>query len=149
MPIQEKIDDAVELTLRTAGAVTAAETVTETAVSITSGARRAEIVCELTAAATEAGDTLDVYVDTYIAGTWVNVVHFAQMLGNGGAKTFVAQIIPEASVATAPIDVTSSAAAGAIRHLLGTQFRVRRVTVDVATLANISFTFGVKARVWP
>lgn len=105
----------------------------------------AEFVLDVTAAATDVGDTLDVYVDTAIDGgtRWVNIIHFAQVLGNGGVKTFAATITPSASVGTAPVDVSSDLAAGAIRHYVGDQYRVRYAQVD-ATTQNAAFTFTVK-----
>jgi len=102
-------------------------------------------VLNLSAAATDVGDTLDIYVDTSIDGgtTWINIIHFAQLLGNGGAKQFAAAITPSANVGTAPVDVSADAAAGAIRHYLGDQFRVRYVQVDADS--DAAFTFTVDA----
>lgn len=101
----------------------------------------------LTAAATDAADTLDVYVDTSLdAGTlWVNVVHFTQILGNGGAKRETVVINPSGSVAVAPVNTAADAAAGAVRNILGGRFRVRYVQVDANS--NAAFAFTVKLRV--
>lgn len=106
------------------------------------------VLLNVTAAATEAGDTLDVYIDTSIDGgaTWINVVHFPQVLGNGGAKKFAAVLAPQGGQSATAIDVTIDAAANAVRAgILGDMVRARYTTVDVATLANMSFTFSVTA----
>ena len=100
---------------------------------------------DLTAAATDATDTLDVYLDTsYDNGvTWVNLGHFAQMLGNGGAKRYVMTITAN-SPGTSAIDVSSDAAAAAIRQIgFGTRLRYRAVVVDAST-QNVSFNFTLK-----
>lgn len=104
------------------------------------------IVLNCTSAATEAGDTLDVYIDVTIDGTtWLNAVHFTQILGNGGAKKEYAVLDPSAP-GTSTIAATSDAASGVVRpSMFGAQMRVRWTIVDVATLGNQSFTFGVTA----
>lgn len=111
----------------------------------------AVVALKVTAAATEAGDTLDVFVDTSFDGgaTWHNVVHFPQVLGNtaiGTGKTYTATLAPAASAGTATTDTSADAAAGAVRPtLLGDQLRVRWTIVDAVTTGNASFTFGVTA----
>ena len=55
-------------------------------------------VLDVTAAATEVGDTLDVFVQTKIDGTnWLDVVAFTQVLGNGGTKRYVAKVSASAA----------------------------------------------------
>ncbi len=98
--------------------------------------------CELTAAATDVGDTLDVFVQTTIDGTtWLDVVHFTQMLGNGGAKRFVSKV--SASLALTEYETGTALGAAAVRHVFGSQWRVRWAVVDAD--ADASFTFSVKA----
>jgi len=106
----------------------------------------AEFDLSVTAAATDAADTLDVYVDTTIDGgtSWLNVAHFTQVLGNGGAKHETCVVNPTASVATAPVNTAADAASGAVRNLLGSAFRARYVQVDAN--ANASFAFTLKMR---
>ncbi len=102
---------------------------------------------DVTAAATDATDTLDVYIDMSIDGgtRWNNLIHFTQVLGNGGAKTFVAVIKNDNPGASAVFATTSDAAAGATRQIgFGDRIRVRSVSVDAST-QNVSFTFSVKA----
>lgn len=99
-------------------------------------------ILDVTAAVTDAADTLDVYVETKIDGTnWVDVVHFTQVLGNGGAKRYIAKIC--ASVAQTEFEVGAALGAAAVRNLLGDRWRVRWVTVDAD--ADASFTFLVTA----
>jgi hypothetical protein len=101
----------------------------------------AVFMLNLTAAATEAGDTLDVYVDLSLdANTWFNAIHYTQMLGNGGAKIFVAELThPTAGVAD--INVTSDAAANAVRNLWAPNVRVGYATTDANANVNAIFTF--------
>lgn len=96
---------------------------------------------DVTAAATDAADTLDVQVETMIDGTnWVDVCSFTQVLGNGGAMKHVAKIM----TATAQAMFKDAAlAAGSVRHLFGDQWRVSYVQVDADSDAE--FTFSVTA----
>lgn len=107
----------------------------------------AEFDLNLTAAATDAADTLDVYVDTSMDGgtLWINIIHFTQLLGNGGAKRETMAINPRGNVGTAPTVTAADLAAAGVRHLLGGQYRVRYAQVDAN--ANAVFTFTVKMRV--
>ena len=135
------------VTLRTSAAQAAAGTVTGDAVTFDQ--KWSELVAQLvvSAAATDADDTLDVYIDTsFDAGTtWINLGHFTQVLGNGGAKTFVLAIKNDNPGATAVYNVTSDAAAGATRQIgFGDRIRYRGVVVD-PTGSNVSFTYQVKA----
>lgn len=99
-------------------------------------------VLDVTAAATDVGDTLDVTIQTKLDGTnWTDVVHFAQVLGNGGTKRHVEKIA--ASPALAGFEVGTGLAAGAVRDLLGDEWRVAYVQVDADT--DASFTFSVTA----
>jgi hypothetical protein len=102
---------------------------------------------DVTAAATDVGDTLDVYVDMSIddGSKWNNLIHFTQVLGNGGAKTFAACIKNDNPGASAVFATTSDAAAGATRQIgFGDRLRYRAVTVDAGT-QNVSFTYSLKA----
>ena len=98
---------------------------------------------DVTAAATDAGDTLDVRVQTSIDGTnYFDVVAFTQVLGNGGAKRRIAKI--SASQPQADFDATATLAAGNVRNMFGDLWRVNYTVVDVST-QNAAFTFTVKA----
>lgn len=124
----------------------AADVIAETWTSLWSYTT-AQFEYSLTAAATEVGDTLDVFIDTSFDGgtTWLNIVHFAQSTGTSEPDRAVAIVNPNSSVMTAPTDVASDAAAGAVRHFLGDQVRVRYTMVQAATNDNESFTFVVNA----
>lgn len=104
------------------------------------------VTLDVTAAATEAGDTFDVYIDTSFDGgtTWLNIGHFTQVLGNGGAKKFVMAFKNDNPGASAVYNVTSDAAAGATRQTgFGDRIRYRATTVDVTTADNLSFTYSL------
>ena len=101
-------------------------------------------VLDLTAAATEVGDTLDVFVQTEIGGQFVDIVHFTQILGNGGTKRFFAKI--SASEPQAEFENGASLAAGSVRNLIGDDWRIRFDITD-AGADNASFTFSVNALV--
>lgn len=99
------------------------------------------LVLDVTEAATAAGDTLDVAVQTKLDGTnWLDVAAFTQVLGNGGAKRYVAKLSGEQ--AQAMFEVGSALAAGSVRHLLGLEWRVRWT---IAEADAASFTFSVVA----
>lgn len=98
----------------------------------------------VTAAATEVGDLLDVFVQTRIdPNNWIDIVHFTTVLGNGGAKRYVAKI--NAGEPQAMFENSAALASGSVRNILGGEFRVRWVVVDVTTTGNQSFTFSVVA----
>lgn len=97
---------------------------------------------DVTAAATEAGDTLDVFVQTTIDGTnWVDVVHFTQVVGNGGAKRYFAKCTSD--LAEPMFENSAALAAGSVRNMIGTAYRCRWAMNDATTVGNISFTFSV------
>lgn len=98
---------------------------------------------DVTAAATETGDTLDVFVQTTIDGTnWLDIIHFTQVLGDGGAKRYISKI--SASLALTEYETGSALGAAAVRHVFGSQYRVRWAITDAST-DNASFTFSVTA----
>lgn len=97
---------------------------------------------DITAAATDAGDTLDVWVQTRIDDTWVDVAQFTQHAGNGGAAKYVCKIA--AGLAETTFTVAALATPGAVRNILGDGYRVRWTITDAGT-DNASFTFAVDA----
>jgi hypothetical protein len=118
---------------------------TGTAAEVYGERSRFVALLDVTAAATEVTDTLDVYVDVLApdAATWLNAIHFTQVLGNGGAKKFFAVLDPS-NPGTAVIDVTSDAAAAAVRPaLFGPQYRGRYTIVDAGGAAA-GFTFSLR-----
>lgn len=103
-----------------------------------------DALLNLTAAATAVGDTLDVFLDTTfdLGTTWVNIAHFPQLLGNGGAKKYLLTFRSDAHDGIA--DVSADAAANVARGALGDQLRVRTVAVQASA---VSFTLGLHATV--
>lgn len=124
--------------ITTAGAVSSTNT---TSVAIPRPENGMQLVCDLTAAAADVGDTLDIKVQTQLGGIWVDVCYFTQMLGNGGAKRFGAKLMGQTAFALG--DIAGALTAGNIRHLLGDAWRVNYVVVDAN--ANSAFTFAVYA----
>jgi hypothetical protein len=98
-------------------------------------------VLDVTAAGSAADDLLDVFVQTKIGDNWFDVVHFTQVLGNGGAKRYVAKVV--GALATAEYEVGSALAAAAVRNLLGDEWAARWVVTNGA--GTHSFTFSVTA----
>ncbi len=135
------------VTLKASSAITTAGTVTETAVTGMGRFKRVVVQLDTTVADTEAGDTLDVYIDASIDGTrWFNVCHFAQVTGTTSTPQTQIAILDPANPGTATFNVTSDLAVSTTRPTFAApQWRCRHVTVDVATLANMNFTFSVKA----
>lgn len=129
------------ITLR-ASAVTAATVGTNgTAVYVGGERKRYVFLMAVTAAATDAADTLDVYVDWSIDGvTYYNGGHFTQCLGNGGAKSYYMVFDPSAP-GTAVIDATSDAANSTVRpSLFGAYVRARWVMVDADADGNFTWS---------
>ena len=126
-------------TVTTAGAVSATQT---TGVPIPDAPNGVVFVLDVTSAATDVGDTLDVKVQTTLDGSaWIDVCYFTQVLGNGGAKRHVGKIC--ASTAVTMFENGTALTAGNVRHILGNQYRVSYVVVDAD--ADSAFTFTVTA----
>lgn len=124
----------IPLVLHASGAEVA--TGNDSAVALDSNVNGAIFDCDLTVVALAAGDTFDLFVQTRIDGAlWIDVVHFTQMLGNGGVLRFIAKIAgnePEAD-----FEIGAALGASAVRQLLGNEFRARWVIAGPTP----SFTF--------
>lgn len=98
---------------------------------------------DVTAAATDAADTLDVYIDWSLDdSTYINGGHFTQVLGNGGAVAYFMQFGPS-GFGTADLDATADQAAGTVLpSLIGPYVRTRYVIVDGGAHGE-EFTFSV------
>ncbi len=125
-------------------AVTASGNSRSSAVGLHGGTVAAEVLLNVTAAAAAVGDTLDVYVQGSVDGgtTWDDVIHFTQVLGNGGAKKFLARwqgLIASTTPLAAPQD--AALAAGVAQGPHGLLWSVKWV-IGGATPA---FTFSVAA----
>ena len=108
--------------------------------------KRFIVVNAITASATAAGDTADIYVDFSLDNvTWYNAIHFTTQAGNGAARTEYAVLDPSDPGAVT-IDVTADAASGVTRpSLFGAYIRARWAMVDDGGDANTSHTFSVIA----
>jgi hypothetical protein len=103
-------------------------------------------VLDVTAAATDGGDTLDVWLQHSVDGTsWDDFVRFTQVTGNGGAVQIQARWVRD----VAP-DVEQGAhngkaiAAGVTQGPVGHQWRAAWTIADAGT-DNASFTFSISA----
>jgi hypothetical protein len=129
------------LTSQAAAAASGTDVISEKAVQ---RAQSGVFLLDVTAAATLVGHTLDVYLQSSVDGTaWDDFAHFTQVLGNGGAKKFLArwqgQIAPTTAQA-APQD--AALAAGVTAGPLATNWRVKWVIVGG------TFSFDVKASLY-
>ena len=105
------------------------------------------VLLNITASATDAGDTLDVYIDvSYDDTTWYNAIHFTQQAGNASAKKEIAAV-NAGWYPTSVVDVTADAASGAVRPGQIGQFVRVRSTVVRLTGTDESHTFEVLAYV--
>ena len=141
MPLAKKSHDVVTLLAAT---TTPGGVLDETSspVRLPGMVNAVAFVLDVTAAATDGADTLDVTIQTKIDGTnWVDVAYFTRLLGNGGTKRYVAKI--EAGTAQAEFENGTALLAGNVRNLIGDEWRVRYAQDDGAT--DASFTFSVTA----
>jgi len=104
------------------------------------------IMLDVTVAASTAADTLNVFIDVSPDGgtTWINVGHFTEVVGDGGAVKHIMALNADNPGATAVFDVIADAAAGATRQI-GISDRMRARSVIVDDSASAAFTFDVIA----
>jgi hypothetical protein len=143
MSLEKKTDgDAIELLASTTQAGAATDN-GSTNIYMPGMVNGFAFTLDVTAAATESNDKLDVFVQTKIDATnWLDVVHFTQCDGDGGVLTYVEKICADA--AEAGFETGTALGEGEVRNLLGDMWRVRWVTLD-PTGSNASFTFSVMA----
>lgn len=101
------------------------------------------VILNVTAGATSTADHLDVYIDTSFDGgsSWINIAHFTQLDGDGGAKKYVATLKVGDPGATAITDVSSDAAEGATRQIgIGDNIRYRAVNTEDS---DVAYTFSI------
>lgn len=125
----------------------AARTTSDVSSALTFKSRIRAAVFQLTvsAAAAASGDLLDVYVQSSVDGgtTYDDFIHFTQVLGNGGAKKFIAKWLRDYTPTTAlqaPKDASLSA--GVSQGPIGDTIRVKWVITDGGAHGQ-SFTFAV------
>ena len=95
---------------------------------------------DVTAAAADSGDDLDVTVEGSLDGSlWFEVVSFTQVLGEGSAIQHYEPVQPNLN--TNSFTGASTVAAGASIAVFAKYYRVRWTITD--TGANSSFTFSV------
>lgn len=139
-PGQQTYEDAV--TLHASGAETETGNGTVTGV-LPGGIGGVILTLDVTAAATAVDDTLDVFIQTKADGTnWVDVCHFTEILGNGGAKRYIDKIHGQGDVTM--FETGAALAESAQRDLIGSAWRCRWVIVDSDT-DDAEFTFSVTA----
>lgn len=134
-------------TLLASAARTASGTATPAAVGRFERVKAILFYLGVTVAATDVGDTLDVFIQHSPDGgtTWDDFVHFTQVLGDGGAKKFIAtwnrDVVPTSALKP-PAD--ASLAAGVQQGPISPTWRVKWVIVDAGT-DDASFTFSLLA----
>jgi hypothetical protein len=150
------------LTLLASTTVTTTGSATAAIVPDVSKAKAALFFLDVTAAATEAGDTLDVYIQHSPDGgtTYDDFVHFTQATGTGTIQALAQwtaySAVPEtemrapqdavlAAGAVAPQDAVLAAGA-VVQGPVGDDWRIKYSTTDVTTTGNMSFTFSVRGR---
>ena len=112
-------------------------------------AKQALILFELTNAATDVGDLLDVYVDISpdFGTTWINAVRFTRILGNGADAFKEWAFLNPEHTGTTTVDVTTDAAEATVRQLgLTDRIRARAdVTADGDPVEDQTFSLSVVA----
>jgi len=139
----------IEIPLVSTTTVTAVGEVTSTPVTALGGYRKAVVVFELTDAAADVDDTLDIYIDTRVCGVWVNAAHLPQVLGNGADSLKAVVVLGEgADLSEEPAWLADLDAGKVLPMLLGDALRVRYVVAKGAN-DDQSFTFSVRALMVP
>ena len=135
------LEQGEAITLRASAVTAAVVGATGTAVSIL-GERVAYVwVLACTDVATDAGDTLDVYIDTLFGtATWINCAHFTQIIGTDANTTAYFTVTVPTNMTTTDA-VGTDCAAGVARGVVGSQFRARWTMVDGD--ANGNFTWSL------
>ena len=132
---------ATDIELHASGAETATGNGSGSAPGQTHVAVNVTWELDVTVAADDVDDTFNVFVQTKIGDDWLDVVHFTEVLGNATPKKFYEKQV--AALTEAGFEAGAALAGGAVRNLIGSEWRVRWVIVD-PTGANASFTFSVK-----
>ncbi len=131
--------------LRASAEIATATTETGTAVKLNTKYSEMVVILNVTVAATDATDTLDVYVDTSFDGgtTWINIGRFTQVLGNGGAKKYIMSFKANPIVGSNSVLFTSNQAESAALQIgFGDKIRYRGITTETNAVA---FTYAVDA----
>lgn len=95
---------------------------------------------DVTEAGSAAGDTLDVVIQGQFGnGSWIDIVYFTQVLGNGGAKQECVKVLAAGSQAA--FQGGTALTAGNSRNILSDLLRVKYGLVNGG--GTHAFTFGV------
>ena len=130
------------LTLVASAARTASDTTTVRGLAPYTSAY---FMLDVTVAATEAGDKLAVFIQREMPnGDWMDIISFAEVLGNGGAKKYRADVYPGATGGETSGTINDGAlTAGSVADLAwGDALRVKWTVTDAST-DNASFTFSL------
>lgn len=130
------------LTLVSAAARTASDTTTVKGLAPYTSAY---FMLDVTAAATEVGDKLAVFIQREMPnGDWMDIISFTEVLGNGGAKKYRADVYPGATGGETSGTINDGAlTAGSVADLAwGDALRFKWAVTD-ADSDNASFTFSV------
>jgi hypothetical protein len=115
----------------------------------------AQFTLIVTAAATDAADTMDVKIqhshnsDDIVSSAWDDFVAFTQLAGDGGAKQYIAQWTRAVSAEAADevrAPSTGLAAGNVLQSTIGPDLRVVATLVDSGD-ANTSYTWKLVASV--
>ena len=98
---------------------------------------------QVTAAATDVGDTLNITIETQFGSLWVPVYQATEFLGNGGAKAELSDKSIAQGAQAHNDSFPSTLVANLNVHLIGHRWRVAYVQVDADN--DASFTFTVTA----
>jgi len=137
------LDQGETFTLAASAARTATAGTNGTELYFGGERQRFIVLLNVTAAATDVDDTLDVYIDWSLDNvTYFNGGHFTQVLGNGGVKAFY-MVFDPSNPGTAGIAIATDAAVNTVRPaLIGPYCRARWVIVNPGGGAA-SFTFSI------
>ncbi len=102
-----------------------------------------QFIIDVTAAATDVGDTLNITIETQIGAKWHPVYQATEFLGNGGAKIESSDKILPLANGGHDASFAGTLAANASLDVIGTAWRVAYVVVDADS--NSAFTFTVTA----
>ena len=134
----KRSDDNIELLA--SAARTATDTGT-TPVTFPPMVRAIAFTLDVSAAATESGDILAVFIQTRLDGTnWLDVVAFTTALGNGSAKRYIAKVT--ADLAVDDFEASATLSASEVRNFIGDAWRARFTVTDAGD-DNASFTFRI------
>jgi len=134
------LEQGEAITLRASAVTAAVAGATGTAVQINGERLAYTWILACTDVKTDAIDTLDVYIDTLFGtATWINCVHFTQIIGTDANDTAYFAVTVPANMLTTDA-VTTDCAVGVARGVVGSQFRARWTMVDANADGNFTWS---------